>query len=110
MTIKMEFDQIITELSSNEVFCSVTKEEVKYLFDLKHEVPKNDEGEEDDSYVSGEVQFMFNKETDELEEILLFPVYEDGEGGYVNGEFIDPPDCIYSFEDSVREYLHSHMD
>ena len=32
------------------------------------------------------------------------------EGGYVNGEFIDPPDCIYSFEDSVREYLHSHMD
>lgn len=110
--VRLEFEKVEIgkdKGSSDIVYTKTTKEEVKYLYDMVQKVPCNNKGEEDDSYIYGEVQFFFNKKTEILEEILLYPVYNKDDE-IVNGQPIDPPECIYSFEEPVREYLHSHMD
>lgn len=105
--IKLKFDQaIIGKLSSDEVYARITKEELKSIYDSVNEIPCNDDYEEDENYIEGEIQFMFNPETEELEEIQIFPVYKSDEDEYVNGDFINYiPECIYDFEEVAKEYL-----
>ena len=74
--MKLTFTEAMTDLTDrDEVYATISKEDLAKLFEDAVEVPSNDDGKKDDSYVSGEVQFIFTKEG-ELEEILIAPVYE----------------------------------
>ncbi|ADL36331.1 hypothetical protein bpr_II394 (plasmid) [Butyrivibrio proteoclasticus B316] len=104
--MKIEFYDTITEMNScNMALAKVSKEDLKKIFEDAGKVPKNDCLEEDDSYIFGEIQFMFSKDMSSLDEILVFPVYGDDEGGEVNGDFINAPDSFTSFGKEAREYL-----
>ena len=109
MKFDYEIEDVVTDLDDvDEVYVEVSKDITKQLFENARETPVNQDGEEDDSYVSGEIQFIFAKGTDNLVEILLFPVYEDDDGGLINGDFIDPPDSIYDNEDLIND-VKSHL-
>ncbi len=89
----MKFDytiqEVITALDhTDEVYVEIAKDTMRQFYDIVHEIPCNGCGEPDESYVCGEIQFIFEKGTDNLAEILLFPVYEEEGDGLVNGDFI----------------------
>ena len=102
--MKLTFTEAMTDLTDrDEVYATISKEDLAKLFEDAVEVPSNDDGKKDDSYVSGEVQFIFTKEG-ELEEILIAPVYET-EDGYANGECISAPDALWNEEKKAKKYL-----
>ncbi|MBQ3905973.1 MAG: hypothetical protein II743_04315 [Lachnospiraceae bacterium] len=102
--MKLTFTEAMTDLTDrDEVYATISKEDLAKLFEDVVEVPSNDDGKKDDSYVSGEVQFIFTKEG-ELEEILIAPVYET-EDGYANGECISAPDVLWNEEKKAKKYL-----
>ena len=91
ISILMELSDVVEFNSCHSVVAFVSKENVQLIYELFDAQPKNDDYELDDSYISGEIRFNFNKDTNEIEEVLLFPVYEnDPEGikGVDNGDFI----------------------
>ncbi len=100
--------EVMTDLSDrDEVYAEISKEDIAKLFADAGAVAANDDGEKDDSYVSGEVQFFFSKEG-ELNEILIAPVYET-EDGYVNGESIDAPEALWKEEKKAKKYLDDKL-
>ena len=77
-----------------EVYIEVPRQMVQEYFES--------EELEDDSYTCGDLQYMLNKDGN-LEEILLFPVYET-EDGLENGEdFVSIDDDEFSEEGLVYE-------
>jgi len=94
-------DKSIGELDGlDELYYKVSKEKTEAIYKAFSENPINPEGEPDDSYVEGDLQFHFDSESGELQEILLLPVYDDGEG-FADGDFISLDDDY--FEDGVLE-------
>ena len=78
----------INETSSDTVYLTLSKEDTSSIFQSEGELPRNNEGDEDWSFSAGDLQVMFTRGTDNLEEALLFPVYEDGES-LEDGDFTD---------------------
>lgn len=106
MKIKeLEFAEVNFELDDcDEVYASISKEDVKNIFESKGYLTYNDEGDQDDSYISGEIQFIFRKNTEEIIEVLLFPCYEY-EDCINNGDFIDITNEFAKYEDEAIEFL-----
>lgn len=93
ISILIELSDVIGFMSCHSVVAFISRENIQLIYELFDSQPKNDSGDPDNSYIYGEMRFNFNKETNELEEVLLFPVYEndpedDGLDGLVNGDFI----------------------
>ena len=87
------------------VTAEINKEITAEIFKEEGAIPKNENLEPDDSYIVGELQFNFDIKTKELCEILLFPSYEDEDGGIVNGDFINVSDLFADREKEVRKML-----
>ena len=108
MSIEYEISEVNMELeSSDQVYVEIPRETTSKIFKEKGQKPINAYSEEDDSYVSGELQFIFEKETDNLQELLLAPVYKEDDG-FTNGDFIIPPDYIFDDEE-LNEDVVSHL-
>lgn len=90
ISILIELSDVVGFISCHSVIGFISKENVQLIYELFDTQPKNDNYDPDDSYISGEIRFNFSKETNELEEVLLFPVYEDApeDYGLKNGDFI----------------------
>ena len=79
---------------SDQVYVEISKENISEIFSDANEIPRDDMGEENHDFSSGELQFIFDKDEDTLQEILAFPVYEQDDD-IVNGEsFINIIDRI----------------
>lgn len=112
-TMNITFSEANTDLISfDTVYAEISKEQVKEIFDNAGAVPKNESLEPDGSYVSGEIQFNFDKDTDKLTEILVFPVYMDPDDSnnqcQLNGDFINAPDGLWELETQAREFLRKN--
>lgn len=98
--------------SSDEVFVEIDKDTTAQMFKDQGCVPYNGYDEApDETYVAGDLQYIFAKGTDDIVELLLFPVYEDKEckDSFENGDFIIPPDYVFDNEEvtnAVIAYLH----
>lgn len=94
ISVMIELSDVIGFMSCHSVIGFISRENVQLMYELFDAQPKNDDYDPDDSYINGEIRFNFNKETNELEEVLLFPVYEnkydpeDDDDGLRNGDFI----------------------
>ncbi len=96
----------INETSSDTVYLTVSKENTSNIFQSEGEFPRNNEGDEDWTFIAGDLQVMFTRGTDNLEEALLFPVYEDGEA-LENGDFTDVTENVtQEVIDYCKELLH----
>lgn len=104
----MKFYDAITETSINTILAKITKEEVKEIFIAANCQPKNSALEPDDSYISGELQYNFDKETGSLIEILVFPIYSIGES-IENGDFINAPESYWKKEEEARALLRKDV-
>ena len=105
----MTFTEAIFELDDcDEVNARISKEDLKALYDEAHCVPCNENGEEDDTYIEGEVQFLFNKDTDVVDEILAFPVYSEDQDAIVNGDFIDVTTELWEYRDEAVSFLNKN--
>ena len=107
----MKFSEVIDELESCTMVCAeISKEELKDVFERKNRAPRNEDLEEDDSYVAGEVQYLFEKDMSDVQEVLVYPVYDDGEGGFINGDFIPAPNEYWSEEavSEAKDYAKEH--
>lgn len=106
--LEFEITECVTSyegLDHPEVYASISREAVKAFFEEAGVTPLNIDDEPDDSYVEGEVQFIFNMDGDGLNEILIFPVYED-EDGFTNGsEFVSAPDWMWAYEEDAKKEL-----
>ena len=94
--------------SFDEVYIEISKETTKSLFHEVGSVPYNDGGSDtpDESYVLGELQFVFDKDTNNIREILLFPVYFDTEEDqYQNGDFVNITNNLEYSEEIHLEIL-----
>ena len=89
------------ELDHPEVYASISKDAVKTLFEEAGQTLS------DESYVQGEVQFIFDSDGTTLDEILIFPVYDDGDSMMNGDDFIDAPDSFWDYEDDARTQLNN---
>lgn len=104
----LTFTEAIFELDDcDEVNARISKEDLKALYDDAHCIPCNEDGKEDDTYIEGEIQFLFNKDTDVVDEILAFPVYEENEG-IVNGDFIDVTTELWEYREDAAKFLNNN--
>ena len=105
MNFKYVIEDVITDLEDiDEVFVEISKEDTIQLFKDAGETPCNEEGDPDEDYVNGELQFHFAKNTDDVTEILLFPVYED-DGDMYNGDFINLTKTIIDYKDLIADVI-----
>ena len=87
----------------DEVYINIEPEVVETLFREANTEPVNDEGYEDGTFVGGEIQFIFEKGTDEIDEILVFPVYSADEDEFINGDFINAPASVYDYKELIDD-------
>ena len=83
------YDEILKDCNDEGhglISFGISREDTAFIFSVLGETTKNEDGEEDDSYTLGDVQFNFDG--GEISEVLLAPVYEDEES-CVNGDFVD---------------------
>ncbi len=86
-------EYIDTFMSCNTAFIKVDKDFVKKYFEEAGKKVINEHNKEDNTYVCGDLQFSYDKDTEDVTEVLLFPTYYDDNLGYYNGEdFIDLTD------------------
>lgn len=86
-----------------EIYTEAPKEAVDYYFKKEGITPTDNDGKENENYNSGDVQFIFDADWN-LQEVLIFPVYEDCDG-YSNGEnFVTITDEEF-FKDDLIEML-----
>ena len=105
MKFNYGIEDVITDLEDiDEVFVEISKEDTIQLFKDAGETPCNEEGDPDKDYVYGELQFHFAKNTDDVTEILLFPVYED-EGEVYNGDFINITNTIIDYKELIADVI-----
>ena len=85
-TLKDDITEYIdTFVSCNTAFVDVPKEWVTEKFN-EYGVPiVNEYGYKSDYYTRGDLQFSYDKDTDEVTEILLFPTFDDSDKGLFNG-------------------------
>ena len=103
----MKFSDVIDELEScTMVTATLTREETEEIFKRKNRTPMNENIEPDDSYTQGEIQFLFEKDMSDVQEVLVYPVYEY-EDSIVNGDFIPAPAEYWSEEavSKARDYV-----
>ncbi len=103
---KVEFqvtDRWDREDGGVEIYASISKDATENYFKDAGITPKNDNGDEDLSYVEGEVQYMFDADGN-LGEGLLFPVYEQ-DGEFINGDFIEAPGDFWDLADEIKKEL-----
>lgn len=85
------------------VYIELSKETTKSLFHEVGSAPYNDGDTPDESYVLGELQFEFDKDTIFIKEILLFPIYFNTEEDvYQNGDFVNITNNL--------EYSEEHLE
>ena len=98
----------INETSSDTVYLALSKEDTSNIFQSEGELPRNNEGDEDWTFIAGDLQLMFTRGTDNLEEALLFPVYEDEDGEALeDGDFTDvTTNVTQEVIDYCKELLH----
>ena len=98
--MNFEFTDTILEMNSCDmVTARISKDDTLSLFKKYGQKPKNQNLEPDDDFAYGEVQFLFDKGENSIQEILLFPVYAD-DSGEENGDFINVYD---DFKDRIDE-------
>ena len=101
----MKFYDTITEMNScNTVLAELSKEETAKIFSDTGMQAKNAAMEPDDTFVSGEVHYVFDKENNTLDEVLIYPTYEEDDS-LINGDFIEAPDPFWDKETEARQYL-----
>lgn len=99
-------DITVGELDHPEIYARISKEATKRFFELDNVPPTNCDAVKDDSYIEGEVQFIFNADGKNLDEILIFPVYEDEEGGLINGaDWANAPEWFWMFKEEALKEL-----
>ena len=108
--MKVTVTDIVTELEdSNQVYVQLSREDTEKIFKDMDSIPKNEYNESDDSFTKGEMQFIFSKDGN-LEEILVFPVYEDTDcDAMTNGDFINAPNYIYESKELIN-FIKSILD
>lgn len=92
---------------SDQVYVRIAKEDTEELHRKMHSIPININGEVDFDYEFGELQFVFEKETEDIGELLLMPVYQvqENPGDYANGDFIKLPEHIFDEETMYKDVL-----
>ena len=101
----MKFYDVILDMNScNIVLAQLSKEETAKVFADARKQPKNDAMEPDDTFVSGEVHYVFDKENGALDEVLIYPTYEEDDS-LVNGDFIEAPESFWDKESEARQQL-----
>lgn len=105
MSFKYEIADYTLELGlCDTVYVSLDKSTTAQMFKDKKSVPrKNDKPNKE--YVEGELQYNIAKDSDDILEILLFPVYKKGTGEYENGDFIIPPDYVLNNKDVKKDVI-----
>ena len=83
-----------TEVENKTVYAEISSEDTKKIFAECGELPRNDNGDEDWTNSSGELQFMIGD--GKVNEILLFPVYDVDENTTTVGDFVNVTD-LFSF-------------
>ena len=78
-------DLTINELDSNQLYFGVPLAFLTETFKETNTEITDPDGNPNDNFTAAELQVIFPKDSEEIEEILLFPVFED-EDGYANGE------------------------
>ena len=98
-------DCIVNKLrNTDEVCCTFSKGFCRAIFEENNFTPTNPEGFHDDSFVEGELQFNFDRQTKDLVEVLLFPVYMV-DGMWLNGMDFLNVEVSDEIVNKVREYL-----
>ena len=93
----MKFTDLI-ELESSVMVCAeIDGEELEGIFKELGRTPRNCVLAEDDSFVVGEIQYIFEPDMSGIQEVLVYPVYAD-ESGFINGDFVAAPDRYWSKE------------
>lgn len=100
----MKYYDVLEMNSCNIVLAKLSKEETAKVFADARKQPKNAEIEPDDTFVSGEVHYVFDKENSTLDEVLIYPTYEEDDS-LINGDFIEAPDSFWDKETEARQYL-----
>lgn len=101
----MELNDVNDEFDSmTSVYMKIPKEALAKIYSDAREVPKDDCLEQNDDYIFGEVEYNFEKDTFELQEVLIRPVYSDEDGGEIAGDFINTPDSFVA-DDVVAAVL-----
>lgn len=92
------------ETDSCIIICAeISKEEVLKLFNEAGQIPKNSNMEPDNSFVSGEVQYVIDKDQSspddlKISEITIWPVYaNDEDRSLENGDFINAGDSWWKY-------------
>lgn len=103
MIKELKFSDVM-ETSVITVCAELSKVQTRELFAAVWATPYNDLYEPDENYIGGELQFNFDKETKELTEVLLFPIYGT-EDNKLCGDFVDAPDYIWEkFEEAAKSF------
>ena len=109
MDFKYEITGYTLELKMCDiVYVSLDKDTTAQMFRDKKSVPCKDD-KPNAEYIEGEFQYNIAKDSDDILEILLFPVYKGDADAYENGDFIIPPDYVLNNKDvkkDVISYLH----
>lgn len=104
----MTLNDIVDEFDSmTSVYMKIPKEALAKIYSNAREVPKDDCLVQNDDYIFGEVEYDFEKDTFELQGVLVRPVYGDEDGGEIAGDFIDAPDSFVADDvvKAVYEYV-----
>lgn len=108
MNFKYEIYGYTLDLGCDTVYVSLDKDTTAQMFKDRKSTPCNN-GKPDKEYVEGELQYNIAKDSDDILEILLFPVYKGAADWYENGDFIIPPNYVLNNEDMKKDvisYLH----
>lgn len=110
MDIKLEYGLVsYSEISKLwTVYADISKEDVTKLFKHELKTPMNENREPDTSYTCGEIQFLFNDSNLSLNQVLVFPSYEDENGDITNGDFIDMTEYFYDEVSNARKVLNKN--
>jgi hypothetical protein len=102
------FDEMIL------VAADISEEDVRLVYDTVNKSPQREDGTEDDSYIFGEIHFVFNKdECNTIRGITLVPVYteiEDDIEDTVCGKPIGVTDLLSKYISTAWEYYKSNKD
>lgn len=107
MDFKYEITDYTLELRlCDTVYVSLDKDTTAQMFKDRKSTPCNNNGKPDKEYVEGELQYNIAKDSDDILEILLFPVYKGAaDGEYKNGDFIIPPNYVLNNEDMKKDVI-----
>lgn len=96
-------ETVVDGLDHPEVYARISKEAVLDVLAEQRVSPVNPDGEVDkESVTEGEIQFIFGADGTTLDEILVFPVYEDPDGFTIGGDYANAPDRFWVYEDAAR--------